>query len=195
MKRTILFLSVLALCAMLLACAAPETETRELVAVSAPEECDVSLMLPFGNRSDATKLLKGYTDGFVSGSGKLLTFTTETENPDIALSSLFEDGTLCILALREGKTTVTVTAVNETGESAVGRVSVTVRSARRIAVLAILGVLVVGLLIAFGQPVKKQPEPEADVLPQETDEVQNQQPIEASEEIKETEQVERSPES
>ena len=40
----------------------------------------------------------------------------------------------------------------------------------------------------------KQPEPEADVSPQETDEVQNQ-PIEASEESKETEQVERSPES
>lgn len=161
MKRTILFLTVLMLCAALFACAAKESEPAEPVVVSAPGECDVSLMLPLGVQSDTTKLLKGYTDGFVSGSGKLLTFTTETGNPDVALSSLFEDGTLCILAVREGKTTVTVTAVCETGESAVGRINVTVTNARRILVLALTGALLVILLIVFGQPTKKKPGPEA----------------------------------
>lgn len=181
MKRTILLLIVLMLCAVLFACAAKEPEPAEPVVVSAPEECDISLMLPLGARTDVTKLLKGYTDGFVSGSGKLLTFTTETENPDVALSSMFEDGTLCILAVREGKTTVTVTAVCETGESAVGRINVTVNNARRILVLAVTGALIVILLIVFGQPAKKKTEPEAE--PEET----QTEPVEAPEDAKASE--------
>ena len=166
MKRTIAWMLLL-LCLALLGCTAQEPETRELIAVSAPGEQDVTVTLPLFRRDDATKLLKNYTDGFVSGSGKLLTFSTETENPAVALSSLFADGTLCILGVKEGKTTVTVTAINETGESATARVNVTVQSARRMAALIVLGVLVVVLLILFGQPNKKKSAPEAVEAPEE----------------------------
>ena len=201
MKRLIVWISAILLCAAALACVRGEPEAAEPVAVSAPKECDVSLMLPLGARSDVTKLLKNYTDGFVSGNGKLLTFATETENPDVALSSLFEDGTLCILAVREGKTVVTVTAIGETGESAVGRINVTVRNARRILVLAVLGGLIVALLIVFGQPVKKQePAAEADAEPEtpaESADEPDAEPDKISdpEEIQEPEEPERSQES
>ena len=166
MKRTFLLCILLLLCLPLIGCAAAEPETRESLVVSAPGEQDVTLTLPLVRRNDATVLLKGYTDGFISGSGRLLTFSTETENPTVALSSLFEDGTLCILAAGEGKTTVTVTAIAETGESATGRINVTVRSARRIAALLVVGLLAVVLLILFGKPNKQkapaEPAPESE---------------------------------
>lgn len=165
MKRTIVLFGLLLLCAALLACTAPAPDPAEPVALVAPAEQDVSLMLPLGARGDVTRLLKGYTDGFDSRAGKLLTFSTESADPDVALSSLFEDGTLCILAVHTGSTTVSVTAVSETGESAVARVNVTVRDARRVAVLVLVGVLVVVLLILFGQPNGKKSEPDASFEP------------------------------
>ena len=167
MKRAIM-IGTLLLCALLLACAAPLPDPdASAVVVSAPKETDVTLTLPLRKKGDTTTVLDGYTDGFVSGSGKLLTFSTETEDPTVALSSLFEDGSLCILALHEGKTVIRVTAVSETGESATARVNVTVKNARRIAVLLVVGVLAVALFILFGQPNKKRPEPEA--IPKETE--------------------------
>lgn len=176
MKRTIQLFILLLMCAALLACAAKEAETREMVAVSAPNEQDVTLTLPIGRRTDVTKLLKGYTDGFVSGSGKLLTFTAETENPEIALPSLFADGTLCILGVKEGKTTVTVTAISETGESATGKINVTVNSARRMAALILIGVIAVVLFILFGQPNKQKPAPQQAEEPNETPQAPAEEP-------------------
>lgn len=185
MKRTIPICILLLLGVILLACAAQEPETRELIAVSAPGEQDVTLLLPLTSGRDATKLLKGYTDGFVSGSGKLLTFTTETENPEVALSSLFEDGTLCILAEKEGKTTVLVTAINETGEEAIGRVNVTVKSSRRVGALILLGVLAVTLFILFGKPNAKKAEPQPE--PEQT--AMEEQPESAPQEAEQTYEI------
>ena len=181
MKRTIQICILLLLCAALLACVEMDTETRELVAVSAPEEQDVTLTLPLVRNGEATKLLQDYTDGFVSGSGKLLTFSTETEDPGVALSTLFADGTLCILAMKEGKTVVRVTAISETGESATARVNVTVNSGRRIAALLLVGILSVVLLILFGKPngkkpAPKEPEPVAEAEPEKTPEEASEKP-------------------
>ena len=139
MKRAIVWILLLMFCAAAFACAANGPDPAEPVAVRAPAERDVSLWLPLGGRGDVTKLLKQYAGGFVSGNGKLLTFSADSADPAVALASLFEDGTLCILAVREGKTTVTVTAVSETGESAEGRINVTVHDARRVAVLILVG--------------------------------------------------------
>ena len=169
MKRAIVWIILLMFCAAALACAANGPDPAEPVAVRAPAERDVSLWLPLGGRGDVTKLLKQYAGGFVSGNGKLLTFSADSADPAVALASLFEDGTLCILAVREGKTTVTVTAVSETGESAAGRINVTVHDARRVAVLILVGVLAVVLLILFGKPAKNMQKPEeqpADAAPQ-----------------------------
>lgn len=169
MKRMILLLAACLLC-LPLACAkdaAPAPEPASKVTV--PETPDVTLTLPLGTRDGIAKSLPAYTAGF-SSKGEALTFTVVSSDPTVAEGVLKDDGTLYVIAHGTGETKLTVSARTASGDENAAVVSVTVRDARRMLALIVLGVLSVALLSLLGKPSAKKPEKPAETPEKTTEE-------------------------
>lgn len=143
-----------------LACAKQPEPEAEKPAVTAPAETEITLRLPLGARNDVAKAIPAYTAGFTAADGEPLLFAVSSADPAVAEGILRDDGTLYVIAHGTGETKLTVAAKTPSGEQASAAVSVTVRDARRMLALILLGVLAVALLILFGRPAAKKPEPE-----------------------------------
>lgn len=152
MKRTLLLLAACLFC-LSLACAEPGAKTaEEAPSITVPDTVDVTLTLPVGTRNDVVKTLPAYAAGFSAVSGEALRFSVESGSPAVAEGVLKDDGTLYVIAHGTGETTLSVTAATDSGENGTAVVSVTVRDARRMLALILLGVLSVVLLVLLGKP-------------------------------------------
>lgn len=167
MKRTLLILAACILLCASLACVKMPAELPETPAVTVPDALDLTLTLPLGVREDAAKTLPGYAAGFSAADGEALTLTAASSDPTVAECVLKDDGTLYVIAHGVGEAKLTVTARTASQKENAATVSVTVRDARRMLVLIVLGVLSVALLVLLGKPNGKQPEPEAPEAPEE----------------------------
>lgn len=173
MKRALTLCAALLLMLTLACTAKTGSALPEPDPVSVPNDPELRLSLPLGARDDAAKPIPAYTAGFRAKDGGALTFTVLSADPAIAEGLLRDDGTLYVIAHGAGETKLTVTARTEAGEEAAATVSVTVRDARRMLALIVLGVLSVALLILIGKPSEKKPgqaeaeEPAADEEPKE----------------------------
>lgn len=166
MKRLLmLFLACFLLTA--LACAAKQDAAPQPApAVTVPQETEVKLTLPLGTRDGVARTLSAYTAGFAAENGDSLTFSVVSGDTGVAEGVLKDDGTLYVIARGTGETKLTVTAKTASGKEGAATVSVTVRDARRMLVLILLGVLSVTLLVLLGKPsapkkpdAAKEPEP------------------------------------
>ena len=170
MKRLLL---AFLLCALLLplACAKqPEPEPEPAPAIIAPAETAITMKLPLGARDEITRTIPAYTAGFAAADREALTFSVQSGDPLVAKGVLQEDGTLYVIAHGTGETKITVTAADASGEQASSVVSVKVSDARRTVALITLGVLAVVLLVLFGKPAAKKPEPASDAVKEEPEE-------------------------
>ena len=173
MKRALTLCAALLLMLTLACTAKTGSALPEPDPVSVPNDPELRLSLPLGARDGAAKPIPAYTAGFRAKDGGALTFTVLSADPAIAEGLLRDDGTLYVIAHGAGETKLTVTARTEAGEEAAATVSVTVRDARRMLALIVLGVLSVALLILIGKPSEKKPgqaeaeEPAADEEPKE----------------------------
>lgn len=150
MKR---FPAILLICLLFAALACAKAPApAEAPAASVPETADVKLTLPIGTRNDVLKTLPAYTAGFTTESGETPAFSVVSADPSVAEGLLKDDGALCVIAHGTGETKLTVTAKTASGEEHASTVSVTVRDARRMLVLIVLGVLSVALLVFLGKP-------------------------------------------
>lgn len=158
MKRIAgIFLALLLL--VLFGCAAPEQPAEDPTTIIAPEARDVRLTLPMGRRGETSTALQTYAAGFSDPKGMPMTFRCESADTNVAICALSDDGTLFISAAGVGETALTVTGFAADGRAASALVNVRVTDARRAVALIVLGMLVVALLILFGKPVKKEPDP------------------------------------
>ena len=167
MKRVFLIMAACLLFCLPLACAQTPAETPEAPAVNVPETLDLTLTLPLGARDDVTRSIPSYAAGFSAKGGEALTLSVSSGDPTVAEGMLAENGTLYVIAHGVGETKITVNAVTMSQEENASVVSVTVRDARRTLALIVLGVLAVALLVLFGKPSAKKPEP-APEEPEET---------------------------
>lgn len=156
MKRILTVLTVLLLL-ITLGCAAKNAPAKEAPAVTAPQETKITLRLPLGLRDGVLKTVPNYTAGFFAADGKPLRFTAASADPTVADCILRDDGTLYVIGRGPGETKLTITAGNASGNAA-STVSVTVRDARRMLALLVLGALSAAFLILLGKPVDKKPE-------------------------------------
>lgn len=161
MKRILILLAACLLCLPLACAKTPAPAPEPASAVTVPETQDVTLTLPLGTRDGIAKSLPAYTAGF-SGGGEALTFAVVSSDPAVAEGVLRDDGTLYVIAHGTGEAKLTVSARTASGEENAASVSVTVRDARRMLVLIVLGVLSAALLILLGKPSAKQPETPAE---------------------------------
>ena len=160
MKKRLLFLAACIFC-LSLACANTSTKEPEPAPeIKVPETVDVTLTLPIGARDDITKTIPAYTAEFSEKNSRSLSYTVVSADPTVADAVLSDNGTLYVIAHATGETQLMVTAKNDSGAEGVSTVSVTVRDARRMLVLIVLGVLSVLLLVLFGKPSAKKPAPE-----------------------------------
>ena len=162
MKQLRILLAICLLC-MLTACAQPLAAESEPPAVTVPETVELRMTLPIGTRDDVTKTLPAYTAGFSAKDGDALTFAAVSADPAVAACVLHDDGTLYVIAHGTGETKLTVTAKTASGKEGAATVSVTVRDARRMLVLIVLGVLSAALLILVGKPSETKPAAEPPV--------------------------------
>lgn len=153
MKR-IFTVWMICLLLMTLACAKQPEAEPAAPKVLAPGETELVLTLPLGARDETAKTVKDYTEGFSASDHSALRFSVTSADASVA-EGVLADGTLYVLARGAGETKLTVTAETEAGDTASAVVSVTVRDARRMVVLILLGVLSVALLVLLGKPVKK----------------------------------------
>lgn len=167
MKRVLMILAVCLLLCLPLACAQTPAETPEAPAVTVPETLELTLTLPLGARDDVTRSIPSYAAGFSAKGGEALTLSVVNGDPTVAEGVLAENGTLYVIAHGVGETKITVNAVTASQEENASVVSVTVRDARRMLALIVLGVLSVALLVLLGKPAAKKPAP-APAAPEET---------------------------
>lgn len=161
MKRILILLAACLFCLSLACAKTPAPAAEPAPKVTVPETSDVTLTLPLGTRDGIAKSVPAFTSGFSAG-GEALTFAIASSDPTVAEGILRDDGTLYVIAHGTGETKLTVTARTVSGEENAAVVSVTVRDARRMLALIVLGVLAVALLILLGKPSAKKPEKPAE---------------------------------